>query len=156
MKRFLSQLLLWGVLTTSFASCQAEYYYIEGIPTSDTNTTTIPAEGGTFFLQLVQYKWDETMYNENATRTQPPAVHQCYRYRLNIDDNIGEESEDYNGEYAFVNIPQNSTGQIRNLVIEVKIAEGYHHSEFVGISCNNPANKFGEWQVAWEGIQEFQ
>ena len=86
-----------------------------------------------------------------------PTIHQCYRYRLNIDESIGAESQDCTTECVTITIPENSTGTNRNLTIEVKIAEDYHNDEGkdFGKPCNDPNNQFGEWIVAWKGTRRY-
>lgn len=128
------------------------YFKVDSVPHSyHTNETTIPAEGGEYDFYLVDYVYDESMDTKSL-----PTIHQCYRYRLNIDDSIGSESEDCHTEYVVVNIPQNTTGKVRNLTIEVKIAEDYHNDEGkdFGKPCNDSNNQFGEWKIAWKGTQD--
>lgn len=126
------------------SSCEIAYFDVVNIPhTEHINPEIIPAEGGVFDFYLVEY--------EHVEIEQQIARHKCYRYRLNIEENVGEESEDYNVEMITVEIPQNTTGKNRNIVIEIKIAEEYHHD--VGKPCHQSSNKFGEWEIAWSGTQ---
>lgn len=125
------------------SSCDIAYCDVVNIPhTEQTNPEIIPAEGGVFDFYLVEY--------EHVEIEQQIARHKCYRYRLNIEDNLGVESEDYNVEMISVEIPENTTGKTRTLVIEVKVAEEYHHD--VGKPCHQN-NDFGGWKIAWSGTQ---
>lgn len=129
------------------------YFKIDSVPHSYyTNKTDIPAEGGEFDFYLAEYVYDESMDTKSL-----PTIHQCYRYRMNIDENIGEESLDCTSECVTISIPENTTGKGRNLTIEVKIAADYHNDEGkdFGKPCNDSDNQFGEWIVAWRGIQRY-
>lgn len=129
------------------------YFKVDSVPHSYyTNKTDIPAEGGEFDFYLAEYVYDESMDTKSL-----PTIHQCYRYRLNIDENIGEESQDCTSECVTISVPENTTGKGRNLTIEVKIAADYHNDEGkdFGKPCNDSDNQFGEWIVAWRGIQRY-
>ena len=129
------------------------YFKVDNVPHSYfKHITEIPAEGGVFDFYLAEYVYDESMDTKSL-----PTIHQCYRYRLNIDESIGAESQDCTTECVTITIPENSTGTNRNLTIEVKIAEDYHNDEGkdFGKPCNDPNNQFGEWIVAWKGTQRY-
>ena len=153
MKRYILYLFAFiAMLFTSSCDISIGYFMIDNIPHSyHTNRSIIPVEGGEFEFYLVDYVYDESMDTKSL-----PTIHQCYRYRLNIDESIGAESEDCSSECVTISIPENNTGKVRNLTIEVKVAEDYHNDEGkdFGKPCNDINNQFGEWKVAWRGTQD--
>ena len=126
MRRLLLYLFAFiAMLFISSCDITIGYFMIDNVPHSyHTNQSTIPAEGGEFEFYLVDYVYDESMDTKSL-----PTIHQCYRYRLNIDESLGAESEDCSSECITISIPENNTGKVRNLTIEVKVAEDYHNDE---------------------------
>ena len=102
---------------------------------------TIPAEGGSFEFQLVEY---EILRD---TRFQPGEWFKDYRYRVVEDGVVGEESESIaaNPEVVWIDFAPNDSDHTKEYTIDVKVAKDFYRYD--------EEHLFGEWQTVWRVTQ---
>lgn len=101
---------------------------------------TIPAEGGSFEFQLVEY---EIL---SDTRFQPGEWFKYYRYRVVEDSVAGEESENVvDNPDVLIDFAPNDSDHTKEYTIDVKIAKDFYKVD--------EEHLFGEWQTVWHITQ---
>ena len=120
-------------------SCLDIIYY-DATP-GEVASMTIPAEGGSFEFQLVEY---EILRD---TRFQPGEWFKDYRYRVVEDGVVGEESESIaaNPEVVWIDFAPNDSDHTKEYTIDVKIAKDFYRYD--------EEHLFGEWQTVWHITQ---
>ena len=120
-------------------SCLDIIYY-DATP-GEVASMTIPAEGGSFEFQLVEY---EILRD---TRFQPGEWFKDYRYRVVEDGVVGEESESIaaNPEVVWIDFAPNDSDHTKEYTIDVKIAKDFYRYD--------EEHHFGEWQTVWHITQ---
>lgn len=101
---------------------------------------TIPAEGGSFEFQLVEY---EILRD---TRFQPGEWFKYYRYRVVEDGVAGEESENVvDNPDVWIDFAPNDSDHTKEYTIDVKVAKDFYRYD--------EEHLFGEWQTVWHITQ---
>lgn len=120
-------------------SCLDTIYY-DATP-GEVASMTIPAEGGSFEFQLVEY---EILRD---TRFQPGEWFKDYRYRVVEDGVVGEESESIaaNPEVVWIDFAPNDSDHTKEYTIDVKVAKDFYRYD--------EEHHFGEWQTVWHITQ---
>lgn len=119
-------------------SCLDTIYY-DATP-GEVATMTIPAEGGRFEFQLVEY---EILRD---TRFQPGEWFKCYRYRVVEDGVVGEESESIAANPdVWIDFAPNDSDHAKEYTIDVKVAKDFYRYD--------EEHHFGEWQTVWHITQ---
>lgn len=119
-------------------SCLDTIYY-DATP-GEVATITIPAEGGSFEFQLVEY---EIL---SDTRFQPGEWFKYYRYRVVEDSVAGEESENVvDNPDVLIDFAPNDSDHTKEYTIDVKIAKDFYKVD--------EEHLFGEWQTVWHITQ---
>ena len=119
-------------------SCLDTIYY-DATP-GEVASMTIPAEGGSFEFQLVEY---EIL---SDTRFQPGEWFKYYRYRVVEDSVAGEESENVvDNPDVLIDFAPNDSDHTKEYTIDVKIAKDFYKVD--------EEHLFGEWQTVWHITQ---
>lgn len=101
---------------------------------------TIPAEGGRFEFQLVEY---EIL---SDTRFEPGEWFKYYRYRVVEDGVAGEESENVVANPdVWIDFAPNDSDHTKEYTIDVKVAKDFYEVD--------EHHHFGEWQTVWRVTQ---
>ena len=86
-------------------------------------------------------------------------IYKCYRYRINLGDNIGE-SVHYDYIPLKFEVPSNESDTERDVVLEISKAKEFHLSDDgkyldSGVCDNADASEeyWEEWQIVWRGVQ---
>ena len=136
MKRLLEILLLF-VIAVCATSCGT--IYIDATP-GEVASMTIPAEGGRFEFQLVEY---EIL---SDTRFEPGEWFKYYRYRVVEDGVAGEESENVVANPdVWIDFAPNDSDHTKEYTIDVKVAKDFYEVD--------EHHHFGEWQTVWRVTQ---
>lgn len=119
-------------------SCLDIIYY-DATP-GEVASMTIPAEGGRFEFQLVEY---EILRD---TRFQPGEWFKCYSYRVVEDGIAGEESENIvDNPDVWIDFAPNDSDHTKEYTIDVKVAKDFYKVD--------EEHHFGEWQTVWHITQ---
>ena len=119
-------------------SCLDIIYY-DATP-GEVASMTIPAEGGRFEFQLVEY---EILRD---TRFQPGEWFKCYSYRVVEDGVAGEESESIAANPdVWIDFAPNDSDHTKEYTIDVKVAKDFYKVD--------EEHHFGEWQTVWHITQ---
>lgn len=121
------------IVAGCLASCGT--VYIDAIP-MPVSTMTIPAEGGEFQFQLVEY------VDINDTRFQPGYWFKYYRYRV-VEDGVAEETSEYQHDSyeVWIEFEPNDTGRTKEFTIDIQVADDFYEYD--------EKHNYGEWQTVW-------
>lgn len=138
----------------SLTSCRSNLYDWECIP--ENQIVLIPQEGGIYhFMGFEREKVGTTRAVDIEND-----IYKCYRYRINLGDNIGESVHHDNIPLKF-EVPANNSNAERDVVLEISKAKDFHLSDdgkYFDPNVCNIANlsedNWNEWQLVWRGIQD--
>lgn len=134
-----------AIVSTSLASCQS--YLFDWEVTPETEIVQIPQEGGIYHFYNFELECIGT------TRViRPGEAYKCYRYRLNVGDDIGksEHGRDYSITFE---VPANEDDTERNVTLEISKAKEFHLSMDMHDKADLSEENWKEWQTVWRGIQ---
>lgn len=137
----------------SLTSCRSNLYDWEYIP--ETQIVHIPQEGGIYhFMGFEREKVGVTRAVDIEND-----IYKCYRYRINLGDNIGE-SVHYDYIPLKFEVPSNESDTERDVVLEISKAKEFHLSDDgkyldSGVCDKADASEeyWDEWQIVWRGVQ---
>lgn len=137
----------------SLTSCKSNLYDWEYIP--ETQIVHIPQEGGIYhFMGFEREKVGVTRAVDIEND-----IYKCYRYRINLGDNIGESVHHDCIPLKF-KVPANESNAERDVTLEISKAKEFHLSDdgkYLDSSvCDNADTSeeyWEEWQVVWRGVQ---
>ena len=137
----------------SLTSCRSNLYDWEYIP--ETQIVHIPQEGGIYhFMGFEREKVGVTRAVDIEND-----IYKCYRYRINLGDNIGE-SVHYDYIPLKFEVPSNESDTERDVVLEISKAKEFHLSDDgkyldSGVCDNADSSEeyWEEWQAVWRGVQ---
>lgn len=137
----------------SLTSCRSNLYDWEYIP--ETQIVHIPQEGGIYhFMGFEREKVGVTRAVDIEND-----IYKCYRYRINLGDNIGE-SVHYDYIPLKFEVPSNESDTERDVVLEISKAKEFHLSDDgkyldSGVCDNADTSEeyWEEWQTVWRGVQ---
>lgn len=131
--------------TMSFASCYSCLFDWEAIPEDE--VVQIPQEGG------IYYWGDFEVECVGTTRViRPGEAYKCFRYRLNVGDNIGKSEHAQDLSVSF-EIPANESGIERNVTLEISKAKDFHLKTDMHDKADSSEDNWEEWKIVWRGIQ---
>lgn len=137
----------------SLTSCRSNLYDWEYIP--ETQIVHIPQEGGIYhFMGFEREKVGVTRAVDIEND-----IYKCYRYRINLGDNIGESVHHDYIPLKFI-VPANESNAERDVTLEISKAKEFHLSEdgkYLDSNVCDEANlsedNWEDWQTVWRGVQ---
>ena len=137
----------------SLTSCRSNLYDWEYIP--ETQIVHIPQEGGIYhFMGFEREKVGVTRAVDIEND-----IYKCYRYRINLGDNIGESVHNDYIPLKF-KVPANENNAERDVTLEISKAKKFHLSDDgkyldsdVCDETDLSEDNWEEWQTVWRGVQ---
>jgi hypothetical protein len=137
----------------SLTSCRSNLYDWEYIP--ETQIVHIPQEGGIYhFMGFEREKVGVTRAVDIEND-----IYKCYRYRINLGDNIGESVHHDYIPLKF-KVPANESNAERDVTLEISKAKEFHLSDDgkyldsgVCDETDLSEDNWEEWQTVWRGVQ---
>ena len=140
------KLVTMAFATILLASCHSYLFDWEATPEDE--VVQIPREGGIYGFAAFEVECVGT------TRVIHPAeAYKCYRYRLNVGDNIGQSEHGRDFSITF-EVPSNESGIERNVTLEISKAKEFHLSMDMHDKADSSEDNWEEWQTVWRGLQE--
>lgn len=137
----------------SLTSCRSNLYDWEYIP--ETQIVHIPQEGGVYhFMGFEREKVGITRAFDIEND-----IYKCYRYRINLGDNIGGSVHHDYIPLEF-EVPANESNAERDVTLEISKAKEFHLSDDgkyldSGVCDNADTSEeyWEKWHVVWQGVQ---
>ena len=131
------KLVTMAFATMSLASCHS--YLFDWEVTPENEIVQIPREGGIYYFGEFEIECVGTTRVINHGET-----YKCYRYRLNVGDNIGKSEHGRDLSITF-EIPANESGIERNVVLEISKAKEFHLSMDMHDKADSSEDTWEEW-----------
>ena len=144
----LKKIAVMAVAAISLTSCHS--YLFDWEVTPETEIVQIPQEGGIYDFAEFELEYAGTTRVINREHT-----YKCYRYRLNVGDNIGKSEHD-SEPYITFEVPANETGAERDVTLEISKAKEFHLAQGTHDNADLSEENWEEWQTVWRGVQAGQ
>ena len=134
-----------AIAIMSLTSCHSFLFDWETTPEDE--IVQIPQEGGIY--DFAEFELEYVGTTKVINREQ---IYKCYRYRLNVGDNIGKSEHEQDLVITF-EVPANESGTERNVTLEISKAKEFHLSMDMHDKADLSEGSWEEWQTVWRGVQ---